>query len=77
MGALVLPRDECLGTEEGEGREIEGREQEKPDTTDEEHQDRRHAYRNDHPQARLGGSTHQPSAAMAASSPAKRKVGKG
>src|SRR6266516_7810823 len=28
-GALVPPRDECLGTEDGEGHEIEGREQEK------------------------------------------------
>jgi hypothetical protein len=57
-GALRLPRGGYLGAEEGEGHEIEGREQQEKLTTAEERQDQRHGYRKDQPGARLSGVAH-------------------
>jgi hypothetical protein len=60
LGALRLPRRGYLGAEEGEGHEIEGREQEEKLSTAEERQDHRHGYRKDQPCARLGGVADRP-----------------
>jgi hypothetical protein len=54
-----MPRDDYLGAEEGEGHEIEGREQEEKLPAAEERQNR-HGCRNDQPYARLGGVAHRP-----------------
>jgi hypothetical protein len=59
LGAVRLPRGDYLGAEEGEGREIEGREQEEKLPAAEERQDR-HGCCNDQPYARLGGVAHRP-----------------
>jgi hypothetical protein len=55
-----MPRAGYFGGEEGEGHEIEGREQEEKLATAEQRQDHRHGYGNDDPRARHGTVAHRP-----------------